>query len=240
VVGALGLALSIGSAAHAESVTIDGLSGNPFTLEARTMAKLVPPGGVIGDTKLAKLHAKLNDAGIKTNGKVTFILAQTNLGGLSFVTLVDKKKANPSGNSSQSSLFMQTEATSGVGVIQGSDSDLGAATNESGLQSVDGNFQWNSNGTGDAFAWTDLNHGDGASFQFAANSDDPATFPGLKDLNTFQFVTWTGNGWQVVKAGSFSDGTFSFSFAVAPVPPAAVLGLAGLAGVAAVRRRMSR
>ena len=240
VFGALGLALTLGSFANAGSLTIDGLSGSPLTLESRTMAKLVSPGGVIGDSKLAKLHAKLNDAGIKTNGKVTFILAQTNLGGLSLVTLVDKQKANPSGTSSASSLFMEAEVTSGVGMIQGSDANFGATANDGATQSVDGSFQWNSNGTGDAFAWTNLTHGDGGSFHFAANNDDPSTFPGLKDLNTFQFVTWTGSGWQVIKLGNFSDGAFSFSFAVAPVPPAALLGLAGLAGMVAIRRRMAR
>ena len=237
VPAALGLVLMLGSSANAGSLTIDGLTGSPFSLESRTMAKLVSTGGLITDSKLAKLHAKLNDDGIKTNGKVTFLVTQSNLGGLSLLTLIDKQKVNPSGAPSTSSLFIETSATGDVGMIQGSDADLGSPVIQGSTTGVDGSFQWNSNGTGDAFAWSELTHGDGGSFQFNANLDDPSTFPGLKELKTFQFVTWSAGAWQVMKVGTFSDGVFSFSFAVAPLPPAALLGVIGLAGVIVTRRR---
>ena len=85
----------------------------------------------------------------------------------------------------------------------------------------------------DAFAWTGLAEGDGFTFNFTEMTGDA-----LASVDTFQFVTWNGQAWEVVSTAEFNpEGQFAFSFTVVPLPAPVLMGLAGLAGVIAFRRR---
>jgi hypothetical protein len=222
------------------SVVIDGV-GSDYAIQSKSVKNLFTNNGGVSDSKLAKLHQQLKSDGINTNGRVTFVLTTSSSHGLSLVSLVDTQKSDPSGPSDLSSLEMSSFADG---------DDIDSAQTDSGELNIDGNadgvnafgdFEWNNNGEGDAFAWTGLEHMDNGTFSFSVNDNDPSTFPGLKQLKTFQFVTWTGSEWKVVKFGNFNNnGSFSFSFAVAPIPPAAVLGFAGLAAMMVARRRAIR
>ena len=233
------VAIACVTTASADSVVIDGV-GSDVGLQAKSVKNLFTANDDVSNSKLVKLHQQLKDDGVKTNGKVTFVLTTSATHGLSLVSLVDTQKSNPSDSGDLSSLEMSSFADGDVDSAQTDGDELFTDATADGV-SANGDFEWNSDGGGDAFAWTGLHNTDNGTFTFEVNDNDPSTFPGLKSLKTFQFVTWTGSEWKVVKTGSFNNnGTFSFSFTVAPIPPAAAMGLVGLAGVIVFRRRAVR
>ena len=78
------------------------------------------------------------------------------------------------------------------------------------------------------------------TFNFNRGGPDHGSHPGLRRNNTFQFVSWNGEDWEVVATGEFSRrDQFAFSFTVIPLPAPVALGLAGLAIVGIARRRMA-
>ena len=98
-----------------------------------------------------------------------------------------------------------------------------------------GEFSWNDN-RGDGFAWTRLADGDGVTFNFSQIQG-----AGLETGDfSFQFVSFNGDSWNVIDMGEWTDdGQFAFSFMVTmiPLPTPVLMGIAGLAGVALLRRR---
>jgi hypothetical protein len=178
----------------------------------------------------------LKTDGVTTDGMVTFLLADT-ADGLSFITLVDD--ATMGGDSGELNLLgMSSTAPSSTEYwindlgfdIMDIDDPFGINTTASGT------FEWGDN-RGDAFAWSNLQDGDGVTFNF-----EEIEGGALVEGEPFQFVTWNGDAWQVVETAGWSNmaavGQFAFSFVtIVPLPAPVLLGLAGLAGVAAYRRR---
>jgi hypothetical protein len=157
------------------------------------------------DTSLASMHAALNADGITTDGKVTIVPADTDHG-LALLLLIDRQgtAGTPTvlghigfdsiGNGTSSAFV--NDSTSPASVTPG-----GGAYRIASAQ-----FDWNSNGEGDAFAWGDLV--DGNVMTYRLYRMDSAL--GLDDLNTFQFVTWTGGHWSLAPI-STDDASFTSS-----------------------------
>jgi uncharacterized protein (TIGR03382 family) len=107
-----------------------------------------------------------------------------------------------------------------------------------GFRLANADFVWNSNGAGAGVAWANLLDGNLMTFRFQA----PATGLGLDATNTFQYVTWNGNGWSLVPvpsdAASFTEtGEYGFAAMVHVVPTPASLALGGVAALVLFRRR---
>ncbi|MDY7108395.1 MAG: hypothetical protein SYC29_07130, partial [Planctomycetota bacterium] len=224
VIGSLGFA----GAAQAGSVVIDAVGG-PVMLKSGDLSGLLAgadPHTFSPDENRDVLQALQAD-GISTNGMISFLLADTS-DGLSFITLIDDDTVG--GDPGPANLVgMSSTAPSstdywindyGVDILDVSD-PFGITTTASGT------FEWFEN-RGDAFAWSNLQDGDGVTFSFedietaALNEEDP-----------FQFVTWDGDEWQVVETADWTEnGQFAFSFVtIVPVPAPLLLGVAGLAGL---------
>ena len=232
-VGAVIVGLCFVGTAHATSVTIDALGG-PLTLQSGNLSGLFqgadPHKFSAGD--LHDVHDALQADGITTNGFVTFLLADT-YEGLSFLSLIDDN--NVAGSAGvESMLGMSTTGPSTANYFINDIATENMTINDPfGINTtVIGDFSWDNNG-GDAFAWTGLGEGDAFTFNFTEMAGDA-----LAGVDTFQFVTWNGQAWEVVDAANFNgEGQFAFTFTVVPLPAPVLMGLVGLAGVIAVRRR---
>jgi hypothetical protein len=229
-IGALGFA----GVAQAGSVVIDAVGG-PIMLKSGDLSSLLAGAAphTISPTENRDVLEALQADGISTNGMISFLLADTS-DGLGFIALIDDDTVG--GDPGPANLIgMSSTAPSsteywindfGYDILDISD-PFNITTTASGT------FEWFEN-RGDAFAWTNLQDGDGVTFSFedletsALNEEDP-----------FQFVTWNGDGWQVVDTADWTEnGQFAFSFVtIVPVPAPMLLGVAGLAGVALYRRR---
>jgi hypothetical protein len=226
--------LTLTGAAQAGSVVIDAVGG-PIMIKSGDLPSLFTDGGLHDFTSVENkaLCDTLRADGVTTDGLVTFLLADTS-DGLSFITLVDD--ANVGGDQGNPNLIgMSTTAPSsteywindlGYDILDISD-PFNITTTASGT------FDWFDN-RGDGFAWSNLQDGDGVTFSFERMEGEA-----LVAEDTFQFVTWDGDAWQVVDTANWTeDGQFAFSFVtIVPLPAPLLLGLAGLAGVAAYRRR---
>jgi hypothetical protein len=230
--GAVVACLCLAGAAHASSITISG-TGGPMTLRAGNFSTLFQGADPhkFSAADLQSVHNTLHADGVTTDGFVTFLLADTSEG-LSFLSLIDDNTV-PGSTGHGNLLGMSTTGPSSANYfINDVAGDNLTVSEPPGSTSVFGDFAWDNNG-GDAFAWTGLGEGDSCDFSFSEMSGDA-----LAGVDTFQFVTWNGQAWEVVDHASFTgDGQFAFSFAVVPLPAPVLMGLVGLAGVIAVRRR---
>ena len=187
-------------------------------------------------TSLATVHSALNARGIATNGKVTFVPADTDHG-LAFLALVDQQ-ANPQPPVALGNLNMVTVGSStSVAFVNGTSVPINEST--SGSQIAAGPLSWNSNGGGTGFAWANLVNGDTMTFRF--NTIDNLQL-GLDQPNTFQFVTWNGSNWDLVaiptEQASFTiTGELGLSAHVTTIPTPGGFVLAGLGALAVTRRR---
>jgi len=232
-----GAALAVAGAAYGKSVRIDGLGG-AVLLEAKDVSDIVFGAGATPPTfstgSLTALHADLNADGIVTNNMISVVFAKTSFG-FSLLTLVD--------NQEDAVTFDRVTATLGFSsAVQRSDTlgpnqwindqggDIAVSVDEPGnFQAGLGTFEWDSvSGFGDAFAWSDLAAGD-----FISNN-----FTELAAGFGFQFITFDGAEWQVAETAEFSGaGQFAYAARVIPLPTGGALGVVGLAGLAAMRRR---
>jgi hypothetical protein len=227
----------VAGTAQAGSVVIDAVGG-PIILRSGDLADLLS-AGALNDFTTPENKAVcdvLRADGVATDGMITFLLADTS-DGLSFITLVDDAAAE--GESGElNTLGMSSTAPSSTEYwindlgydILDIDDPYGINTTASGM------FEWGDN-RGDAFAWSNLQDGDGVTFNFEEMEGQA-----LVDDEPFQFVTWNGDAWQVIETAGWSDiaaiGQFAFSFVtIVPLPAPLLLGLAGLTGVAVYRRR---
>ncbi len=244
-VGAAALLASAG-AAQAATASIDGLGG-----EVQIVSGVID--GVFGTSSpdmspsaLANIHGTLMDDGIETNGKVTSVFLETD-NGLAWVILVDKQLFGDDdrGGPAASLLFAST-ADGDKDPFINDDEEMEIAVFGGGLQAANGQFNWNSDGEGDGFAWAGLEPGDFMTFQFeeiksitTQRGGTAPTSPGLDSTDTFQFASWTGDSFELMPdMGSFSiDNQFAYSVTILPLPQPAMLGLAGLAGLGVIRRR---
>ncbi|MDY7109717.1 MAG: hypothetical protein SYC29_13865 [Planctomycetota bacterium] len=225
--------IALGAGAQAAYILIDDIGG-PVEMRPGTMPGMLDPGsGLLTEDAMSSAHAVLNDAGIATDGYVTFILAQTQAG-LAFTSLIDSNGDIPAGPGlADSALALSTTAPISLDYYvnaEGDDltdwSDLG-----NGLQKFEALYGWDDSDEGDGFAWSGLALGDSVSFHFT-----DVNAQGLDQDEPFRFVSYNGGEWSVVATGDFSAGRqFVFSFQVLPTPGA--LGLLALAGLRAGSRR---
>ncbi len=183
-------AVMLGVPALAGTITISpmggGISLNSGNLASTVFGSTKPAWGI---GSLASVHTTLNAAGIDTDGKITFVAADTDHG-LALLVLVDQEAGVATGATTGRVQMTSTVAGPGVQYINTIASPV-TITGTGGVQTAKANFQWNGNGGGDAFAWANLQSGDGVSFQFVRDNRSQA----LLSSSTFQFVTWNGNGW---------------------------------------------
>ena len=172
--------------------------------------------GDFSSTDLAAIHTTLNLWGIETDGMIT-LLPMTTSAGFSLLTLVDQELG-----------FGDTGIDASVSLSSTSPSSLGMFINDYdqevwtlidppfGSQTMGALFVWGGNGSGDAFAWTGLSIGDALSYSFI---DNGAVGTAL-NAETFQFVSWVEDGWEVISTNGFkTDGTSVFTGMVIPAPP---------------------
>lgn len=230
-------AVGITAATQAASIEVDGLGGS-ITMNSGAISGVFGSGGgshEFDNDELTTFHNTLHGDGISTDNMVTFLLADTTAG-LSFVVLFDDITQTLSGSD-----------ITRIGMSSTSPSHTGFEINDIGLdpwtesdpfgvdRTVSAEMSWLTARGADGFATTGLLEGDGGTFNFTDMEGD--AFAGD---SPFQFVSWdaaTGKWMQVAQGDWSGDGQFAFSFAVVPLPAPILLGLAGLAGVAVMRRR---
>jgi hypothetical protein len=174
------------------------------------------------------LAATLNEDGIETMGRLSFILASTDAG-LSFVGLFDGVPINdPSGSVVDHFLGVSSTTTNNTDWF--ASGDTGSQTDwydmGNGTQLVNAYLGWDHGQTSAAFAWGDVE---------AA----PSGTVNLYDIDltefgsdSIQFLTYQDEQWDIAGTGSFSVlGQYAFSYQFVPAPGAiALLTIAGLSG----------
>src|SRR5262245_36562563 len=233
-------ALVIGAHASAGTITISpvggGISLNSGDLTSTVFGSSKPAWG---PGSLAGVHSALNAAGIDTEGKVTFVPADTDHG-LSLMVLIDREVAPPP-PASTGRLQMASSGSAGLTYINNIAETVAMSGGPNGSRVASANFVWNASGGGDAFAWANLHEGDTMSFRFLR----PSGGTGLLDSSTFQFITWGAGGWEVIQLSNpdtlfDASGSYGFGGRVVPLPSAFAMGALPLMAAAAIRRRRSR
>jgi hypothetical protein len=209
-------------------------SNDSFLLYSNSMDDLFnssSPFFTTGD--LASVHSTLNNWGIDTDGKITLLPVNTSFG-LSFLTLIDEELGFGD-NGTDGMLGLTSTAPSNLGMfINDSDQDDWSLIQPPfGSQTMGSTFVWGSIGSGDGFAWTNLSLGDAISYSFVDLDGDG----GAIGAESFQFVGWTDNGWDVVSTNGFkTDGSSVFTGMVVPAPGAALVLTAFVVGKRRRRR----
>ena len=214
--------------AHADYVNINGVDGS-YQLNAGDF------DGILGSndnqfsmSDLDVLAATLNNDGIETMGRLSFLLASTDAG-LSFIGLFDGIPFNdPTGSIADQ--FLGISSTTSTNTDWFATGDEGSETYwydmGNGTQLLSASLGWDHGQTSAAFAWGDVQ---------AAQSGTVNLYD--IDLTAFanepiQFLTYQGNQWDVAGTADFSVlSQYAFSYQFVPTPGAlAVLTLAGLFG----------
>jgi len=214
--------------AHADYVNINGVDGS-YQLNAGDF------DGILGSndnqfsmSDLDVLDATLNNDGIETMGRLSFLLASTDAG-LSFIGLFDGIPFNdPTGSIADQ--FLGISSTTSTNTDWFATGDEGSETYwydmGNGTQLLSASLGWDHGQTSAAFAWGDVQ---------AAQSGTVNLYD--IDLTAFanepiQFLTYQGNQWDVAGTADFSVlSQYAFSYQFVPTPGAlAVLTLAGLFG----------
>ena len=236
-------ALVVVPVASADTLRISGDAG-AFDLAPTAAIDAFALGGAgTGDfttAALSRLHSRINgtdDPDIASDDKVTFLAAAvTGANGpeLAFLTLVDGEYGRFT--AFDSSLAFESRVSRDLDAwVNDRNERITVATDPTDGDAFEyraaGTFRWDRDGKGDAFAWSGLEAGDSGDVTLR---DDVSLAGGLGE---YQFLTWTGRTWAKVAGGTFGDG-FNVQFAVVPLPLAAWIGLAGLAGVGVARRRL--
>jgi len=235
----VGSAVAAGSSL-AGTVVVDGLGGAVNMHSKGVPALFDAAGPEFTNVALRAIHDDINASGIDTDGLVTFVLADTT-DGLTFITLVDDESAGRAGNPMDTEMGMSTTGPDSLNHwINDSGQDILLHFDPpNNTQTAAGIFNWNADSRGDAFGWSNLAGGDFVTFNFTRGGPNHDSFPGLNEDDTFQFVSWNGEDWEVVARDVFSgEGDFAFSFTVIPLPAPVLIGTAGLVLVGVARRRM--
>lgn len=234
-------AVAGGASAGSARVAVNGLN-NDFVIHSADLSGFVFGQGNnapnFTTTVLAGIHGHIaanNSQGISTSGFITYILAETSHG-LSFVSLVDNE-TNQGPANLNASLFMTANVSDGVDAwINDTNSDNIAVNLNDPINHATGTFGWDSNNHGDGFAWSGLTKDDVITQQFGGATGTATGFD-------VQFLSWdeSAGEWTRVYLGDdvfANGGQFGFVVTIIPLPGAAVMGLAGLAGLGILRRRV--
>ena len=169
---------------------------------------------------LASVHSILNNWGIDTDGKITLLPVNTGFG-LSFLTLIDEEfGSGDNGTDGVLGLTSTAPSTLSMFINDSDQDDWSLIQPPFGSQTMGSTFVWGSAGSGDGFAWAGLSLGDAFSYSFVGLDGDG----GAIGTEAFQFVSWTGNSWDVVSTNGFkTDGSSVFTGMVVPAPGAALV-----------------
>lgn len=234
---ATGIATSCGAAQIGISAIGGGLVLNSGPLSTRAFGN--GPTQWLGSS-LAAVHASINASGVSTNGRITFVAAETNAG-LAFMALIDQELVT--GVNAGGNVHMDSVADGlNQAYLKDTSGNVVIGANGPNARIASGNFGWNSNGGGDGFAWANLASGNTTTFRFNKIANLAL---GLNAASTFQFVTWDGVKWaEVVVPASLlsfsSTDDYGFSATVL-VPSPGFLAVAGIPmlGYAVRRRRIA-
>lgn len=219
--------------AEAEIIQINNASGS-VQLHSQSMELLSSTSPYLSTTDLSIARSALGDWGISTDGKITILPVNTSQG-LSLFTIIDNELGGGD-TGSDASLGLVTTASSMLGMfINDADQDSWELIGSPfGSQTLGATFSWDSNGSGDGFAWTDLAYGDALSYSFTDLDGDG----GAIDAEAFQFLSWDAiEGWGIASTNGFKvDGTSVFTGLVIPAPPAALMLTALAMGLRRRRR----
>jgi len=151
--------------AEAEIIQINNASGS-VQLHSQSMELLSSTSPYLSTTDLSIAHSALSDWGISTDGKITILPVNTSQG-LSLFTIIDDELGGGD-TGSDASLGLITTASSTLGMfINDADQDSWELIGSPfGSQTLGATFSWDSSGSGDGFAWTDLTYGDAVSYSF--------------------------------------------------------------------------
>ncbi len=217
--------------ATADYIEVSG-SGESIVMEAGQLNILDGNDHQFSMSELDILAATLQNDGIDTAGRVSFMLTETNAG-LSFIGLFDGVPMNdPSGSFSDHFLGFSSTTSTGSDWYATGDSgtqtdwyDLGNET-----QLINSLFAWDHGQTSAAFAWANVEESQSATVNLY---DVDLTAFGEEPI---QFVTYADEGWEVVGTGAFSVmGQYAFSYQFVPAPGA--IALLALAGITTRKRR---
>ena len=247
---AAALTASVAGSAVALPSTIQvGVGGGELGLRAYDFSSTVFGDSMQGEftgTALASLHDVLNDqGGVTTENWITVVagFVDTNNDQVADETallwLIDDQDtgqgmATPGTNITfNSSINKDTGAAVWINDIG---DGLTVIPEFGGDALATGSFEWdNDTGNyGDAFAWSGLGTNDTGAFNFSSI----VNWNGFEGI---QFVSYdsSSDSWTVLQQLTGSSALQAFSFTVIPFPPAALIGLAGLAGVGVIRRRIA-
>ena len=219
--------------AEAEIIQINNASGS-VQLHSQSMELLSSTSPYLSTTDLSIARSALSDWGISTDGKITILPVNTSQG-LSLFTIIDNELGGGD-TGSDASLGLVTTASSTLGMfINDADQDSWELIGSPfGSQTLGATFSWDSSGSGDGFAWTDLSYGDAVSYSFTDLDGDG----GAIDAEAFQFVSRDAiEGWGIASTNGFKvDGTSVFTGLVIPAPPAALMLTALAMGLRRRRR----
>ncbi|MDP7008544.1 MAG: hypothetical protein QGI78_03130 [Phycisphaerales bacterium] len=178
---------------------------------------------------LSTIHQSLNSWGVSTDGKVTVVPIDTQVGLTLFTLLDEELGGGDSGIDASLGVVSTASSSLNLYINDASEDSWNLVQPPFGSQSLGATFVWGSIGSGDGFAWSNMAYGDALSYNFTS----VAGSEGL-DAEAFQFVSWETDGWSVLGTDGFkADGSQVFTGTVIPAPPAALL----LAALAFNRRR---
>jgi hypothetical protein len=244
---AAGLAGIAGSSASALPTTVQvGIGGGELGLRAFDFSDTVFGGAPLGEFTsgaLQSIHGVLNAAGVTTDGWITVVAAMVDTDGTpgadqtALMWLVDDEVAGDSGDPTPSTISFQsgiTKASGAAAWINDVRENITVSEDAPGFdKQAFGSFAWLDETHGDAFAWSGLGTGDTGNFRFL--SPQWIGFEGL------QFVSYDAgsDSWVVLESFTGFGALQAFTFTVIPLPPAALSGLAGIAGLGLLRRRLA-
>jgi len=245
------LAGGLASVASAGSINISDIGGG-IVLDSGPMTPGVFGNGQPNWTtaSLMSANASLAASGINTNGKITIVAADTTHG-MALMALVDQQTASEGENSPGHVGMVSVGHGANLAYLNAAGGSVVVSPNGPGSRTASGEFDWNSNGAGNGFAWANLAHGNAITFRFNRIADAAL---GLDDPRTFQFVDWNGSGWSLIPVSpellSFSaTDDYGFSATVEtveggthgiPLPTGAAMAGASLLGLSVIRRRRAR
>ncbi|MFA6044963.1 MAG: hypothetical protein WC718_08265 [Phycisphaerales bacterium] len=184
------------------------------------------------------VNAALTASGISTNGKITFLAADTDHG-LAFMAIVDQELVQESASLGNLG-FVSVANGASLAYVNDSSGSVDVSVTGPNSRTATGSFIWNSNGGGAAFAWAGLVPGNAITYRFNKVSGQAL---GLDDVNTFQFANWTGTTWELLNIPA-SDLNFSatddYGFASTVVPAPASIALIGVSLLTMSSRRRAR
>lgn len=178
------------------------------------------------------IAATLQNDGIETQGRMTFLLASTDAG-FSFVGLFDGIVGN-NPNGSEVDQFIGVSATTGLNTDWFASGDTGSQVDwydmGNNTQLVTALLGWEHGQTSAGFAWANVPTAPTGTMNLYA-VDLTEYYP-----EPIQFLTYEEDHWSLAQQASFSVlGQYAFSHQFVPTPGAIVLF--ALAGISGGRRR---